>query len=257
MRKLFWATMCVSWVPLFFLPAQAQENMDEPKDTILENETEKRQELEAEKALSERKEALRLFDLQREANPTVTEYSIDPGSVEAVVELDPNNYGFRQRNHRMTLGSELDFLFRGRALLFYDFRFFEYWTLSLKTGVDWTGMALYHKFQEAAAPTRTPSQLSVLGAVALKWRLTEWYLKSSVFVEPTVSGGYMWQELFDQKSEHWVFLPGINVGIQTVFDSGLSLAFRGGIEVPVDFGNTNPVKESLNTLMGVSVGFSL
>ena len=178
----------------------------------------------------------------REAKGTITEYTIDPGSVEYVVELDPNNYGFRQRNHRMTLGGDFDLVLRGRGMLAYDFRFFDYLSFAIKAGIDWSDLSLYGRFRDQLDKP-APEQFSILGGVSAKWRLTEWYMRSSVFLEPSLVGGHMWQTLLAHESNHWRLRPGLFAGIETVFDSGLAMSFRLGFEVPFDFAVVNPIKE--------------
>ncbi len=202
----------------------------------------------------QRREAeLKELDVMRE---TTTEYTVDPGSVEMVVELDPNNYGFRQRNHRMILGTDFDLLLRGRGMLSYDYRFFEYWSFAIKAGVDWSDVSLYSRFRDQLNKP-APKQFSILGGLSAKWRLTEWYMRTSVFLEPSFVAGYMWQTLISQDSNHWRLRPGLFAGLETVFDSGLSMSFRLGFEAPFDFGQPNPIKETVEPLALFGLGFAI
>ncbi len=209
--------------------------------------------------LKERKKQeaqLKEIDALRESSADSTEYTITPGSVEMVVELDPNNYGFRQRNHRMTLGGEFDVILRGRAMLQYDFRFFEYLSLALQAGVDWTDLSVYSRFRDQLSKP-VPKQFSALGGLSARWRVTEWYMRSAIFLEPSLVGGYLWQTYVTQKTNHWLLRPGLFVGTQTVFDSGFAVSFRVGAEVPLDFGTKNPFTELVDPLLMVGFGLAI
>ena len=196
------------------------------------------------------------MEAQRDALPTVTEYTLDPGSVEAVIELDPKNYGFRQRNYRMALAMDFDLIFRGRAMLSYDFRFFEYVSFALKAGIDWTSLSLYSRFRDHLT-VPAPQQFSVIGGIAARFRLTEWYLHSAVFLEPSLMTGYMWQTLVEQDTGHFRIRPGLFAAVDTVFDSGLSMSAKVGFEIPFDFGEPNLIKEVAEPLVLFGLGLAI
>jgi hypothetical protein len=216
------------------------------------------QELEVQEriAKAEHESELKALDAIREAKPVVTEYTLTPGQVEMVVELEPNNYGFRSRNFRHTIGADFDLLFRGRAMLRYDHRFFEYFSVAFHAGVDWSQVSLYNQFrQQLTKPA--PKQMSVLGGVSGKWRITEWYLHSSIFLEPSVLAGYMWQQLLEQKTTHIRVMPGLFAGVDTVFDSGVALQFKIGVEFPIDFAAKNPVSTLVEPLALFGIGLAI
>ena len=243
---------------------EAQKELEEAQKKAAEEQRKLQAEVEAkrqaaktaEKNEKKRAKELGKIDALREASPTTTEYTLDPGSVEAVIELDPNNYGFRQRNHRMILGLDFDLLFRGRSMLAYDFRFFEYWSFALKAGIDWSDLSVFSRFRDQLDKP-APKQFSVLSGLSAKWRLTEWYLRSAVFLEPSLMVGYMWQTLNTQDTSHWRIRPGLFGGIETVFNSGLALTTRVGFEVPFDFGEPNPIKEVAEPLLLFGLGLAI
>jgi hypothetical protein len=101
-----------------------------------------------------------------------------------------------------------------------------------------------------------PEQFSILGGIITKWRLTEWYLHSAVFLEGSFLFGHMWQIFADEKSTHWRIRPGVFVGIDTVFDSGLNLSLKMGGEVPIDF-NKNAWREGIEPLALLGIGLAL
>lgn len=208
--------------------------------------------------LARKKAADRAQELNsmREAAADSTVYTLKPDSVELVVEMDPNNYGFRTRNHRMILSGDFDLLFRGRAMIGYDFRFFEYFSFGAHVGVDWSSLSLYSRFRDYLSKP-APSQFSVLGGLTAKWRLTEWYMRSAIFLEPSVLFGHMWQTYVAQDYTSWRIRPGIFGGVDTVFDSGFALSWRLGAEFPVDFGEPNPIKEVVEPLFMIGFGFAI
>lgn len=256
--------------------AQVDEFLDE--QIVTESEQKKRAEEElkakeaAERLKAEQAKALeqqklaqdkRLLDAKaremeglRESKADSIEYTLNPSSVELMVEMDPSNYGFRSRNHRMVLGTDFDLLMRGRGMIRYDYRFFDHLSMGLMAGIDWTDMSLFSRFSDKLAKP-TPKQFSVLGGVSAKWRLTEWYMHSSIFLEPSVLFGHMWQDFALIKSSHWRLRPGIFLGGETVFDSGLSLTLRAGAEFPADFGTPNPLVELVEPLFVVGFGLAI
>ena len=212
-----------------------------------------------EQILKERKEAQEeaiKLDSFREANSNATEYSINPDSVKLAIDLNPENFGFYSKDRIMDLSVELDLLLRGRAFLTYNYQFFDYLSVGLAGGIDYSSMSLASKIRQQM-PKPTPSQFSALVGVNAKWRLTEWYLNSAFFVQPSLLAGRMWQTFVTQKSTHWRLRPGAFVGVESVFNSGLVLNAKVGAEFPFDFGTANPVKEIVEPLFSLSFGFGI
>ena len=230
------------------LKEEQAKKAQEQKRAAMEKRREREQRIEAAKAKE--------LDALREASADTTEYTLEPSSVEMVVELEPAGYGFRQRSHRMVMSGEFDFLLRGRGVLHYDYRFFNHLSFGILAGLDWSALSLFNRFRQDLQKL-FPKQLTVMGGLSAKWRLTEWYMRSSVFLEPSVIFGHMWQTLLSKESTYWRLRPGVFGGIETVFDSGLSLATRVGVEFPFDLGNENPVKEVAEPLFLFGIGFAI
>ncbi len=212
-----------------------------------------------EQILKERKEAQEeaiKIDSFREAHSNATEYSINPDSVKLAIDLSPENFGFYSKDRIMDLSVELDLLLRGRAFLTYNYQFFDYLSVGLAGGIDYSSMSLASKIRQQM-PKPTPSQFSALVGVNAKWRVTEWYLNSAFFVQPSLLAGRMWQTFVTQKTAHWRLRPGAFVGVESVFNSGLVLNAKVGAEFPFDFGTPNPVKEIVEPLFSLSFGFGI
>lgn len=192
----------------------------------------------------------------REASADPTEYTVSPDSVELVVEMDPKNYGFRTRNHRMTITGEFDFLLRGRAMGHVDYRLSEFFSFGLRAGIDWTSLSLLSTFTEASDKPAL-KQFSVLGGISSKWRLTEWYMHSAFFLEPSFLFGHLWQDLGAKKTTHWRIRPGVFGNLETVYDSGFVMSIGMGIEFPVDFGTKNPASRVTEPLFLVALGLAI
>lgn len=183
-------------------------------------------------------------------------YTLDPGSVEMVVEMDPANYGFRTRSHRMSFTGDFDFILRGRAGLRYDYRFFEYFSLGIVTGMTWSKLSIFSQFKEQMDKP-TPKTFSIYTGVAGKMRLTEWYMRSSIFVEASALLGYSYQTINNKNANHASLTPGAFVGMERVFDSGLIAASRIGVEWPLNFGDQGPVKDGIEPLLLFSIGLAI
>lgn len=229
------------------LGAQSEESVQDQK----------KQELHEQKVADAK---AREMDGLREGKADSMEYTLNPSSVELMVEMDPGNYGFRTRNHRMTLAADVDLLFRGRAMLRYDYRFFNHLSFGVMGGVDWSSMSLYSRLRDQLGAA-TPKQFAFLGGLSAKWRLSEWYMNSSFFLEPSLLFGRLWQELGSvQKDKFWRLKPGIFAGWERVADSGFSLSVRVGAEFPLDFGGEgrgNPIKEIAEPLVVIGLGFAI
>lgn len=251
--------------------AKRQKELEEAERKRKEEEAALKQKDEAKKAEEAKRAAIKArqikerkaaeakakdLDALREAVADTSEYALNPSSVELVVEMDPNGYGFRTRAHRMSMAGEFDLILRGRGILHYDYRFFNYLSFGLLAGVDWSDISLFSRFRDQLSKP-SPKQFSMLGGISAKWRLTEWYMRSSVFLEPSVIFGHMWQTLVNQETTFWRLRPGIFGGIETVFDSGLSTTLRVGVEFPFDFGGVNPIKEAAEPLFLVGFGFAI
>jgi hypothetical protein len=297
MKKIFLTLLAVMLnfaVPLVY--SQEPEGINDEEDFItdedltdeqeskrLEEERKKREEEEKKKqeearkleeqkrALESKREAIRKKNLKlrqkeeeekaklnalKDAGPNTTEYTLDPSSVKLVVELDPKSYGFRTRDYNMVFSLNVDPFFRGRGFLQYDFRFFNYLSLGLMGGIDYSNMSLYSRFREDLSK-RNPSQFAILGGANAKWRLTEWYMKSAFFLEPSILFGRMWQTLLGTETAYWRLSPGIFLGMDSVFDSGFSLATRFGLEFPINFGTPNPIKVPVEPLFVLGFGFAI
>ena len=199
---------------------------------------------------------LKEYEAQIESGSDGMHYTLPADSVEAVVELNPQGYGFRQRNHRLMFGLRGDFILKGRSDLSFDYRFFDYFSAGILVGMDWTEMSLYGRFrQQLAKPA--PKQLNLFGGLYGKLRLTEWYMRTAIFLEPSLIVGHLWQTLAAQDTTHWRLAPGIFAGFETVFNSGLVFSTRLGVEFPFDFGTLNPWKEVVQPLLAIGFGFAI
>jgi hypothetical protein len=196
------------------------------------------------------------LDALRESSADTTEYTLDPSSVELVVEMDPNGYGFRTRSHRMSMSADIDLVLRGRAMLHYDYRFSNYLSLGILAGLDSSDISLYSRFRDDFTK-RSPKQIAVLSGLSTKWRLSEWYMKSAFFLEPSFLLGHMWQTFASINTTHWRLRPGLFGGVETVFDSGLTLSTKVGVELALDVGSENPIYDGAEPLLVVSFGFAI
>lgn len=217
----------------------------------------------AEKQAQEVQEYLKLKDEQkrdlnalREAGADTTEYTVSPNSVQLLVEMDPFNYGFSGRNHRMSITTEFDLILRGRAFFHYDYRFFEYLSFGFKAGVDWTRMSLLSNFNQKINQVSLEEFTLLFGGSA-KWRLTEWYLRSAFFLEPSLLFGPMWQNLNQEKNRYFRIRPGLSINMESVFDSGFVFNIALGGEIPFDLGNENPVSKYIEPVFMVGFGLAL
>ena len=68
---------------------------------------------------------------------------------------------------------------------------------------------------------------------------------------------YTNQLLGPDKSSHWRFKPGVFAGMESVFDSGLTLGAKVGVEGPIEIGKANAYEESIVPLLVFSLGFAI
>lgn len=202
------------------------------------------------------KEKLSPYDQERGAPQVTTEYAVDPGSVQLMVELDPGNYGMPTRNFRTGITAEFDFLFKGRSGLRFEYRPLSFLSTGLLFGFDWTDMSVFNRFRRTQSP-QTPWQMAVLGGLAVKLRLTEWYMQSAISFEPSILTGYMWQVLGNTKTKHLSLRPGAALVFDRVFDSGFIFTSKVGVEFPFDFLEVNPIKEIAEPVVAIGFGLAI
>jgi len=67
----------------------------------------------------------------------------------------------------------------------------------------------------------------------------------------------MWQTFASINTTHWRLRPGLFGGVETVFDSGLTLSTKVGVELALDVGSENPIYDGAEPLLVVSFGFAI
>lgn len=244
-----------------FTEEEDEEEKDEKKEREkrkqrrLEKELEKKRQesLKREKADLKKQEEL---DAIRDADANKTLYRVTPDSVKLLVELEPGSTGYKGRDHNMTFMFNADPFFTGRGFLSYEYRFFEYVSASFKAGIESTGFSLASKVRQQLDKPY-PSQFSVLGGVGVKWRLTEWFLNSSIYLESSLLTGRLWQTLVDEKTTHWRLKPAGFVGLESVFNSGFAFNVAVGAEYTYDFAQPNPIKEGVDPAVLFGFGLAL
>lgn len=165
-----------------------------------------------------------------------TNVELTPDVVELIVELDPKAYGFRARHHKMQLTADVDWLIRGRAQVQYEYRFGQFWSLVVPVSIDASETVSLVDHMRRHGGEKLDSVFGVAGGVGIKFRLTEWMLKGSFFVEPQIQVGYAKLTVPALDDVTSVRLrPALFVGFERVYDTGFVIHSKLGFEWAYDF----------------------
>jgi hypothetical protein len=160
-----------------------------------------------------------------------------PEMIEIRVETDKKAQGFRAEHHKFQIQLNTDPMVNGRLTLGFQYNLSHSLTLNIPVSFDspvlgqWAGKAM------GIYGARIVDQWALLGGFGLKIRLSEWVLKSSFYIEPVVQAGYykqMIQIVQKEMSDSIRIRPGLYLGFETVFDTGLVIGVKVGAERAFD-----------------------
>ncbi len=157
------------------------------------------------------------------------------GDFEVLATMRPDASGLLAKDHLYQFTLDADYVSAGRT----TFRFMN--VLHPFIAIE-ALVSLDSSYMSVLALTRNslvavPNQVwSIQAGIGAKFRVSEWFLKSSVFIEPTLQGGFSQTNLpVIGTTNAFRLLPSVAVGWEFVFDSGLIFAMRAGASMPFDF----------------------
>lgn len=187
----------------------------------------------------------------------VESVELAPDSVQLVVDLETKPRETLARHHKMFVGVEADLLSIGRVSLALGSKLSRIISLSGVLSMDYSEISAYHHLKKAVNGGRLPQTFAVSFGPLLKVRLSEWSLKSSVFLEPGLRFGYTrYTTSIVEPHNTFSLRPSLALGFQRVYNTGFTWDFKVGVERPVDFPK-GPVQQGIaaaGILPFVSVG---
>ena len=173
-----------------------------------------------------------------------------PDLLELVVKTDQEAQGFRASHHVFQIQLEMDPLVNGRLSLGFQYRLNNFLVLDVPVSFDHLVLGQGLGRLLGVYSSDIVDQWALMGGLGLKIRLSEWMLKSSLYIEPILQAGY-YQQTASMGSEILTesirIRPGLYMGFETVFDTGLVLGMKVGVEQPFDIRfRGNPLSYSAN-----------
>ena len=170
---------------------------------------------------------------------------VTPDLLELVVEMDKKSQGFLASHHQYEIRLDVDFLVNGRMTFSPQFTINKFLAVTVPVSFECSclgqGLGSLIKVQDSKIANK-------LGGLGLKIRLTEWMLKSSFYLEPTIQVGYIkqsWQLGADDaplKVKSLVrLIPALYLGFEQIFDGGFVVGAKLGAEWRQDFVQQNNV----------------
>ncbi len=181
---------------------------------------------------------------------------------ELVVELNPHVYGNRARTHKMRVMVEADPISQGRLVLSYQIRVHDWITLIVPVAAEYFKANMLYEIRVYSQPNlvQEGELWGVSSGFGARFRVSEWFLKSHIFVEPMVLIGYFQQEssVSNRFASAVRFIPSVAVGWERVFDVGLVASAKVGVEMPFDYYIANGGQQfTIPPRFGVSPQFGL
>ncbi len=160
-----------------------------------------------------------------------------PEMLEIIVETDENAQGYRAGHHNFQVQLGMDPLVNGRLLFGFQYRLNHFLMLEVPVAFDHPVLGQWLGRTMGVYDAKIVDQWAMLGGLGLKIRLSEWMLKSSFFIEPVMQAGYYSQTVqYVQKvmTDSIRIRPGLYLGFETVFDTGLVIGVKVGVEHAFD-----------------------
>ena len=180
-----------------------------------------------------------------------------PDLIEMLVDIDPKAYGYRSRAQKMAMILSADPMINGRLSLDYQLVLSPHFKLVFPVSFD-------HSFL-AATPInpndRIKNQWAVLGGLGVKFRLSEWMAKSSFFIELWAQAGIYGQDALGFEDTRYAIRvrPTLFVGWERVFETGLVIGLKTGVEYNYDIQTGTPLAYAINQVNfvpAINTGFA-
>jgi hypothetical protein len=184
-----------------------------------------------------------------------TRGALAPEVADLLIDLDSNTHAALARNHKTIFSIDLDWLMRGRVTLNVEKRLNPYLMIVLPMAFETSKMSMVHEWATNQDPSQ-PTSTALSAGLGLKIRLSEWASKGSFFLEPQVNAAYFWLNYTAmQPLMGWRLRPAVLVGWEKVFDSGLVVRAKIGLERPFDFPAYRDPPNAVTLSMGMGYAF--
>ncbi len=158
-----------------------------------------------------------------------------PDVAELIIDVNENSPGFLANHYQYQFTLGADPLINGRLALGFQLKLNERYSVDIFLAGENYRLGQYLlQFSTPQHLTKVFLQWEVLLGAGCKIRVSEWLLKTSLFVEPTLSIGYYEQEFNHETYNSARIRPGFYLGLETILDSGIVISSKIGAEYPID-----------------------
>ncbi len=195
-------------------------------------------------------------------NPNEVTIVHTPDMIELLADIDPKAYGYKAQEHWMAVNLGIDPVFNGRLNLDYTLKLNSYFKLLFPVTFEHTKLALPLGMSVGVfSNNRIENQWSLLAGAGVKIRLTEWAGKSSLFTEALFQLGAYGQAIngFPGMRHALRLRPSVYVGWERVFETGLVLGLKAGVEYNVNLASKNTLvysTDGFNFAPMINLGFA-
>jgi hypothetical protein len=195
-------------------------------------------------------------------NPNEVTLVHTPDMIELLADIDPKAYGYRAQEHWMAVNLGIDPVFNGRLTLDYTLKLNSYFKLVFPVTFEHTKLVLPLGMSVGIlSNNRIEDQWSLLAGTGVKIRLTEWSNKSSLYTEVLFQAGTYGQSAkgFSDMRHAVRLRPSVYVGWERVFETGLVLGAKAGVEYNVNLASQSTLvynTDGFNFAPMINLGFA-
>ncbi|MEM7589041.1 MAG: hypothetical protein AAF320_02625 [Myxococcota bacterium] len=164
----------------------------------------------------------------------VESVELAPDAVQLIVDLDNKPRDTNARRHRFRMDLGIDFLMSGRSMLAFGGKLAPYVTMLGVVTVDYSDISFGYQLRKTF--TRgVPEVLAFSAGPAFEFRLSEWTMKSSIFLKVMLQAGMTLYRTSLKGDERAASLrPWGGFGWRTIYNTGASWFAEAGLGRPID-----------------------
>lgn len=157
-----------------------------------------------------------------------------PDAVQLIVDLDNKPRDTNARRHRFRLDLGIDFLMSGRSILAFGGKLASYITMLGVVTIDYSDISFGYQLRKTF--TRgVPEVFAISAGPAFELRLSEWTMKSSIYLKAMLQAGTTLYKTSLKGEERTASIrPWGGFGWRTIYNTGAAWFAEAGLGRPID-----------------------